>query len=56
MKITRNNVNQAIAALRQCAKENRNKNIDTGGIRISDLCDDVADFLKEELEAWKSAQ
>lgn len=47
MKITKSNLHTAIAALRQCAKENKNKNYSTGSIRISDLCDDVADFLEK---------
>ena len=55
MEITRNNLNQAIAALRQCAKENQNKSIDTGNIRISDLCNDVATYLEKELESIKQA-
>lgn len=48
MKITQKNLNKAIKALRQCSKENKNNFTDTGKIRISDLCDDVADFLEEE--------
>ena len=46
MKISDNNLNQAIAALRQCAKENEGKATDTGAIRVSDLCSDVADYLE----------
>ena len=48
MEITKQNISQAIAALRQCANENRNKFISTGAIRISDLCDDVADYLEKK--------
>lgn len=51
MEITRNNLNQAIAALRQCAKENKGRTTDTGNIRVSDLCNDVATYLEKE---WKS--
>lgn len=48
MEITKQNLGQAIVALRQCANENRNKFTSTGAIRISDLCDDVADYLEKE--------
>ena len=51
MEITINNLNQAIAALRQCAKENKSRITDTGNIRVSDLCNDVATYLEKE---WKS--
>ncbi len=51
MEITINNLNQAIAALRQCAKENKDRTTDTGNIRVSDLCNDVATYLEKE---WKS--
>lgn len=47
MEITDNNLHQAIAALRQCAKENEGKITDTGSIRVSDLCNDVADYLEK---------
>ena len=53
MEITKSNLNQAIVALRQCAKENENRNINTGHIRISDLCNDVATYLEKE---WKSIE
>lgn len=46
MKITSENQNQAIAALRKCAMENSNRQTDTGCIRIADLCNDVADYLE----------
>lgn len=46
MKITKDNLHKAIAALRQCAKENEGKITDTGSIRVSDLCSDVADYLE----------
>ena len=52
-QITKNNLSQAIGALRQCAKENENKTTDTGCIRISDLCNDVATYLEKELEDMK---
>ena len=51
MEVTINNLNQAIAALRQCAKENKDQATDTGNIRVSDLCNDVATYLEKE---WKS--
>ena len=51
MEITINNLNQAIAALRQCAKENKDRITDTGNIRVSELCNDVAAYLEKE---WKS--
>ena len=53
MEITKNNLKQTIVALRQCAKENENRNTDTGHIRISDLCNDVATYLEKE---WKSIE
>ena len=46
MEINFDNLNQAIAALEQCASENKGKQTDTGAIRVSDLCSDVATFLK----------
>lgn len=46
MEINFNNLNQAIAALEQCASENQGKLTDTAAIRVSDLCSDVATFLK----------
>lgn len=55
MEITRNNLNQAIAALRQCAKENKDRATDTGNIRVSDLCNDVAAYLEKEWESIKQA-
>ena len=66
--ITNDNLHQAIAALRQCAKENENRQTDTGAIRVNDLCSDVADYLeglhtdpvptkhdKMDVERWKEA-
>lgn len=47
MEINFNNLNQAIAALEQCASENKGKLTDTAAIRVSDLCSDVATFLKK---------
>ena len=46
MTITKDNMHQAIAALRQCAKENENRQTDTGAVRVTDLCNDVADYLE----------
>lgn len=47
MKITKENLNQAIGALKQCSRENKSRNTDTGNIRISDLCDDLVTYLEE---------
>ena len=49
MEITTNNLYKAIVALRQCAKENKGKQTDTGGVVVSDLCTDVADYLEASL-------
>ena len=46
MEINFDNLNQAIAALEQCASENKGKQTDTGAIRVGYLCSDVATFLK----------
>ena len=46
MEITNENLHKAIAALRQCAKENKGKQTDTGSVVISDICTDVADYLE----------
>lgn len=48
MEITKDNLHQAIAALRQCAKENENRQTDTGAVRVTDLCSDVADYLERQ--------
>jgi DNA-binding SARP family transcriptional activator len=48
MEITKQNLRQAIAALRKCADENRNRIVSTGAIKISDLCDDVANYLEKD--------
>lgn len=48
MEITKQNLRQAIVALRKCADENRDRIISTGKINISRLCDDVADYLDKE--------
>lgn len=53
MEITINNLNQAIAALRQCAKENKDQTTYTGNIRVSDLCNDIAIYLEKELKDMK---
>lgn len=56
MEITKKNLHQAIAALRQCAKENKGKQTDTGCIVVSDLCLDVADYLeKPAASVWHDA-
>lgn len=47
MEITNDNIGTAIAALERCAKENAGKHTDTGAIRVSDLCSDVAAYLKK---------
>lgn len=49
MEITLENLQRAIAALRQCAKENEGKPTDTGKVVVSDLCTDVADFLERQI-------
>lgn len=53
MKITKDNVGKAIAALRQWAKENEGKATDTGAIRVSDLCNDVADYMERRSNIWR---
>lgn len=47
MEITKENLHIAIAALRQCAKENENTVTDTGKIRVLSICRDVADYLEQ---------
>ena len=47
MEITNDNIGTAIAALERCAKENAGKHTDTGAIRVSDICSDVAAYLKK---------
>ncbi len=57
MKINYENLPKAITALEQCASENENKQTDTGNVRVSDLCRDVAIFLayvKEEHDIPKT--
>lgn len=49
MEINKNNLPQAINALRQCARENHNQPYSTGMIIISSLCNDVADYLTKEI-------
>lgn len=51
MKITRTNLHQAIVALRKCSEQNKNKEIMTGHIVVSSLCDDVADYLEQSTTA-----
>ena len=56
MTINYDNIHQAIAALNQCAKENKNKPTDTGAIRVSDLCIDVSYFLckvRQDQKKWE---
>ena len=48
MKIEKDNLHQAIAALRKCANENRNRPTSTGYVNVSALCDDVADYLENQ--------
>jgi hypothetical protein len=50
MEITNDNLHQAIAALRQCAKENKGKQTGTGCIVVSDICSDVANYLEKSLK------
>lgn len=45
MEITKDNLRQAIKALRQCADAHRNDVTPTFSIRVSDLCEDVANYL-----------
>lgn len=47
MEINEHNIKETIYALRQCAKEHKNDITDTCSIRVSDLCDDVANFLEK---------
>ena len=47
MEITDQNIGTAIAALKRCAKENEEKQTDTGAIRVSDICSDVAAYLEK---------
>lgn len=50
MEITLENLHTAIAALRQCAKENAGKPTDTGNVVVAGLCTDVADFLEKQFD------
>ena len=50
MKITHDNLQQVILALRQCAKEHGTERVSTFAIRTTDLCIDVADFLEGLLD------
>ena len=59
MNINYDNIHQAIAALNQCAKENENRQTDTGAIRVSDLCVDVAYFLcnvRQDHKQWQETK
>lgn len=51
MTITNDNLHKAIAALRRCANENKEKPTDTGKVVVSNLCTDVADFLEHQYKA-----
>jgi hypothetical protein len=53
MVITNDNLHKAIAALRQCAKENENRQTDMGAVRVTDLCQDVAYYLERLARAHK---
>lgn len=54
MKITEQNLNQVIKALRQCAMENEHRQTDTGAVRVTDICNDVADYFEaKKLKTWK---
>lgn len=46
MKITYENLPQAIQALEQCAQEHKKEYLHTAHIRTADLCEDVACFLR----------
>lgn len=46
MKITKENIGQAIYALRQCAKEHEKETVSTFGIVTFSICNDVADYLE----------
>ena len=59
MTINYDNIRQAIAALNQCAKENENRQTDTGSVRVSDLCTDVAYFLckvRQDHKQWQETK
>ena len=59
MTINYDNIHQAIAALNQCAKENENRQTDTGAVRVSDLCTDVAYFLckvRQDHKQWQETK
>lgn len=49
MNIKKDNIRQAIEALRKCAKEHENERTDTGSVRVTDLCNDVADYLERPM-------
>lgn len=48
MELTKDNIKEAINALRQCAKEHKNDNHDTFSTDTYSLCLDVAEFLEKE--------
>ena len=59
MTINYDNIHLAIAALNQCAKENENRQTDTGAVRVSDLCTDVAYFLckvRQDHKQWQETK
>ena len=47
MEITRENIGQAINALRKCAEEHKKDVTPTFGIVVSSICNDVADYLEK---------
>ena len=47
MGMTESKKAEAVGALRQCAKEHEKDFTYTFNIRVSDLCNDIADYLEE---------
>lgn len=59
MTINYDNIQLAIAALNQCAKENEKRQTDTGAVVVSDLCTDVAYFLckvRQDYKQWQETK
>lgn len=59
MDINYKDLSKVIAGLKQCAKENENRNTDTGAIRVSGICSDVANFLckvQKDYKRWKESK
>lgn len=48
MELKKDNIAEAIKALKQCAIEHKNDNKDTFSIDVYSLCFDVAEFLEKE--------